>query len=251
MFIFVYFFSVCHISRHLGTYLFWHILIEDFFSRKGSSISRSRPDLTSEIEFKDPTKIPKESIGPFLESKLQEGDVLREFETIPKKKVTGCNTSVAELPENVDRNRFPNVLPYNENRVKINNETDNKYGYVNASHISATVGNQQRFYIAAQSPMPNTVHNFWSMVLLYDVHLIVMLTELSGSTKGSGCTPYCPQSDGSSIEIGDYTITKKFSSENASFVTTTLQLLDKSSRRKRQVWHIQFTDWNETGIKKI
>eukprot|EP00088_Acartia_fossae_P009915 TRINITY_DN14866_c0_g1_i1.p1 TRINITY_DN14866_c0_g1~~TRINITY_DN14866_c0_g1_i1.p1 ORF type:complete len:1005 (+),score=282.66 TRINITY_DN14866_c0_g1_i1:426-3017(+) len=218
-------------------------------SRKGSSISRSRPDLTAttEMEFKDPTKIPKESIGAYLETKLLEGDVVGEFETIPKKKATGCNTSVAELPENADRNRFANVLPYNENRVKINNETDNKYGYVNASHISATVGSQQRFYIAAQSPMPNTVHNFWSMVLMYDVHLIVMLTELSGSTKGSGCTPYCPQSDGSSIEIGDYTITKKFSSESGSFVTTTLQLLDKSSRRKRQVWHIQFTDWNETG----
>jgi len=219
-------------------------------SRKGSSISRSRPDLSCEVELKDPTKIPKESIGPYLETKLMEGDVVREFETIPKKKNTGCNTSVAELLENTERNRFPNVLPYNENRVKINNEKDNKYGYVNASHISATVGNQQRFYIAAQSPMPNTVHNFWSMIHMCDVYLIVMLTELSGSTKGSGCTPYCPQSDGSSIEIGEYTITKKFSSESSSFVTTTLQLLDKSSRRKRQVWHIQFTDWNENGVPR-
>ena len=27
---------------------------------------------------------------------------------------------------------------------------DNKYGYINASHISATVGSSQRFYIAGQ-----------------------------------------------------------------------------------------------------
>ena len=41
-------------------------------------------------------------------------------------------------------------MPYDENRVKITNDKDNKFGYVKASHISATVGDQQRFYIAAQ-----------------------------------------------------------------------------------------------------
>ena len=35
-------------------------------------------------------------------------------------------------------------------RVKINNDKENKFGYINASHISATVGDSQRFYIAAQ-----------------------------------------------------------------------------------------------------
>ena len=31
--------------------------------------------------------------------------------------------------------------------------------------------------------MANTVHNFWSMVHECDVHLIVMLTEVSGVNK--------------------------------------------------------------------
>ena len=79
---------------------------------------------------------------------------------------------------------------------------------MNASHISATVGNSQRFYIAAQGPLPNTVHNFWAMVLECDVHLIVMLTEVSGVNKPSACIPYWPQNEGSSLEIGDFTITK-------------------------------------------
>ena len=79
--------------------------------------------------------------------------------------------------------RFKDVVPYDENRVKILSDKDNKFGYVNASHISATVGESQRFYIAAQGPMANTVHNFWSMVQECDVHLIVMLTEVSGANK--------------------------------------------------------------------
>ena len=79
----------------------------------------------------------------------------------------------------------------------------------------------QRFYIAAQGPLPNTVHNFWAMVQECDVHLIVMLTEVSGANKPSACIPYWPQNDGSSLEIGDFTITKIFSSESASYTTTT------------------------------
>ena len=99
-------------------------------------------------------------------------------------------------------------MPYDENRVRITNDKDNKFGYVNASHISATVGNSQRFYIAAQGPLTNTVHNFWAMVQECDVHLIVMLTEVSGANKTSACIPYWPQNDGSSLEIGEFTITK-------------------------------------------
>merc|ERR1719471_2213950 len=87
------------------------------------------------------------------------------------------------MVENVPRNRFKDVVPYDENRVKITNEKDNRYGYVNASHISATVGNSQRFYIAAQGPLPNTVHNFWAMVLECDVLLIVMLLRCLEPTK--------------------------------------------------------------------
>ena len=34
-----------------------------------------------------------------------------------------------------------------------------------------------------QGPMANTVHNFWAMVQECDVHLIVMLTEVSGASK--------------------------------------------------------------------
>ena len=51
--------------------------------------------------------------------------------------------TIATLPENIPRNRFKDVVPYDENRVKITNDKDNKFGYVNASHISATVGSSQ------------------------------------------------------------------------------------------------------------
>ena len=52
----------------------------------------------------------------------------------------------AVLGENVGKNRFKDVLPYEENRVRLtqHNDKDNRTGYINASHVSATVGHQQR-----------------------------------------------------------------------------------------------------------
>ena len=62
---------------------------------------------------------------------------------------------------------------------------DNKTGYINASHVSATVGNQQRFYIASQGPLPQTVSHFWQMVFQSDVHLIVMLTDVADQVQSA------------------------------------------------------------------
>ena len=48
----------------------------------------------------------------------------------------------------------------------------------------------------------------------------------------SACIPYWPQNDGSSLEIGDFTITKKFSSSsnNSSYSTSTLTLTHVPTR---------------------
>ena len=110
-----------------------------------TGLTRSRPDILSDSvvsAFTAPNKIPRESLGNYLETKLAEGEVVKEFERVPKKKAES-NVTIATLPENIPRNRFKDVVPYDENRVKITNDKDNKFGYVNASHISATVGSSQ------------------------------------------------------------------------------------------------------------
>lgn len=41
-------------------------------------------------------------------------------------------------PDNASRNRYKDVLPYEENRVRLTPTKDNKMGYVNASHITVS-----------------------------------------------------------------------------------------------------------------
>lgn len=89
--------------------------------------------------------MPKEEIGAYLETKLMDGEVLREFEQIPKKKLQNCHFNTAMMAENLVRSRFKDVLPYEENRVKLSSvDKENRTGFINASHVSATVGPDQR-----------------------------------------------------------------------------------------------------------
>ena len=74
-----------------------------------------------------------------LKKKLEEGMVFTEYEQIPKKKANGV-FSTAALPENAERSRIREVVPYEENRVELIPTKENNTGYINASHIKVRSG---------------------------------------------------------------------------------------------------------------
>ncbi len=69
-----------------------------------------------------------------LENRLEAGQVFVEFENVAKKRLK-CECGAASQQYNKERNRFKDVLPYDDNRVKLTPTKDNPMGYVNASHI--------------------------------------------------------------------------------------------------------------------
>lgn len=76
------------------------------------------------------------------------------------------------------KNFDPNFLPYDENRVRLTPTQGNRFGYYNASYVTATVGSKQRFYIVAQSPhADNELHEFLQCVWEGDVYLLVQLSD--------------------------------------------------------------------------
>lgn len=68
-----------------------------------------------------------------LEQHMDRGELLREYENIPKR--PGGEFSIAMLPESGDKNRFQDVLPYDSNRVELVPTKENNTGYINASHV--------------------------------------------------------------------------------------------------------------------
>ncbi|KAG8005641.1 Tyrosine-protein phosphatase non-receptor type 12, partial [Nibea albiflora] len=82
-------------------------------------------------------------------------------------------TNVGEREENVKKNRYKDILPFDHSRVKLTLQTTNQdTDYVNANFIKGMDGPEA--YIATQGPLPNTVIDFWRMNWEYNVAVIVM-----------------------------------------------------------------------------
>ncbi len=79
-----------------------------------------------------------------MENKLEEGQVFKDFEKIPKKSpANDCAT--ASRPDNKDRNRFKDVQPYDRTRVKLTPTRDNPTGYINGSNITVCTTKKKLF----------------------------------------------------------------------------------------------------------
>ncbi|XP_026811317.1 receptor-type tyrosine-protein phosphatase N2-like [Rhopalosiphum maidis] len=68
----------------------------------------------------------------------------------------------------------------------------------------ASVGNEQRFYIATQTPLPSTVNHFWQMVWEAGVHLVLDLSlpKINTIDKNYG-NYYFPTVADHSIQFGE------------------------------------------------
>ncbi|XP_020863436.1 tyrosine-protein phosphatase non-receptor type 14 [Phascolarctos cinereus] len=182
-----------------------------------------------------------------LKKKLEEGLVFTEYEQIPKKKPDGVFTT-ATLPENAERSRIREVVPYEENRVGLVPTKENSTGYINASHIKVAVAGEQWHYIATQGPLPHTCHDFWQMVWEQGVNVIAMVTaeEESGRTKSHRYWPKLG-SKHSSATYGKFKVTTKFRTDSGCYATTGLKVKHLLSGQERTVWHLQYTDWPDHG----
>lgn len=98
-----------------------------------------------------PPSITKETMCQILERKMTDEQLSFAFEQIPKGRETGGEFRTALLPQHAPLNGFSSDhLPYEDNRVRLTPTPNNPHGYINASHITMTVGSTQRFYVVAK-----------------------------------------------------------------------------------------------------
>uniref|UniRef100_A0A3Q3AWK0 Tyrosine-protein phosphatase non-receptor type n=1 Tax=Kryptolebias marmoratus TaxID=37003 RepID=A0A3Q3AWK0_KRYMA len=182
-----------------------------------------------------------------LELKLEEERVFTEYEQVPKKRAN-CVVTTATLPENIERNRFRDVVPYEENRVELVPNKENNTGYINASHIQVMIRGEEWHYIATQGPLANTCADFWQMIWEQGVNVIAMVTaeEEGGRSKSHRYWPKLGSKHNSATH-GKFKVTTKFRTEYNCYATTGLKVKHLLSGQERTVWHLQYTDWPEQG----
>uniref|UniRef100_A0A671M4V0 protein-tyrosine-phosphatase n=1 Tax=Sinocyclocheilus anshuiensis TaxID=1608454 RepID=A0A671M4V0_9TELE len=177
-----------------------------------------------------------------LEKGLVTGTLLLHFEKLYRKK-EGMSMSFAKQSENMDKNRYKDVLPYDSTRVVLQEEGDD---YINASHVKNEPAGCVLRYIAAQGPLPHTCTHFWRSVWEQNVSVIVMLTTLTerGRTK---CHQYWPHPP----EVRDYGFLQVccHSEEcNLAYVTRELTLTNTQSGQQRSITHLQYVAWPDHGV---
>uniref|UniRef100_A0A3Q3WVW6 protein-tyrosine-phosphatase n=1 Tax=Mola mola TaxID=94237 RepID=A0A3Q3WVW6_MOLML len=76
-------------------------------------------------------------------------------------------SKIAEKQENIKKNRYKDIVPFDHSRVKLTFLTSkNPSDYINASFIEGVSGASA--YIATQGPLPHTVLDFLRMLWEYD-----------------------------------------------------------------------------------
>ena len=81
--------------------------------------------------------------------------------------------SISAAVERGEKNRYPNIWPFEWNRLKIPNAPPEQ-DYFNGSLVQ----NNGRRYIATQAPVPGTFEDFWKVVWAQGVQVIVCLSAV-------------------------------------------------------------------------
>jgi len=190
-----------------------------------------------------PSKI---DVRNLLLQKLSNPDDIRaEYLSIAKTK-PNATFKIANEPENKPTNRFRDIVPYDDTRVKLKSGSSD---YINASHVS--IKNAPNDYILAQGPKENTTGDFWGMVWEQGVTVIAMVTQLREGYKPK-CHQYWPESEGDSKVWGDMKVTLQFCREESLYITRgfMIQHLPSSDQPGsiRSVIHLQFVSWPDHGV---
>uniref|UniRef100_A0A673VBQ6 protein-tyrosine-phosphatase n=1 Tax=Suricata suricatta TaxID=37032 RepID=A0A673VBQ6_SURSU len=121
-----------------------------------------------------------------LDPQTNSSQIKEEFRTLnmvtPTLRVEDC--SIALLPRNHEKNRCMDILPPDRCLpflITIDGESSN---YINAALMDSY--KQPSAFIVTQHPLPNTVKDFWRLVLDYHCTSVVMLNDVDPAQPQDG-----------------------------------------------------------------
>nr|CAG4635294.1 EOG090X01LO [Artemia franciscana] len=183
----------------------------------------------------------------YMEDHLRNRDRLeQEWEGLCTYEPDPNSTIVASKPENAPKNRVPDVLPYDHNRV-ILSELANASGsdYINASTITDH-DPRNPAYIATQGPLPMTVTDFWQLVWEQGSVVLVLLTRLSEHGEQL-CYRYWPEEGSQTFHIYEvHLVSEHIWCDD--YLVRSFYLKNLRTGETRTVTQFHFLSWTEGGI---
>uniref|UniRef100_A0A3B1J609 Protein tyrosine phosphatase non-receptor type 20 n=1 Tax=Astyanax mexicanus TaxID=7994 RepID=A0A3B1J609_ASTMX len=176
-----------------------------------------------------------------LQNQLDQQELVKEFMALEHLKPLD-NCLVGKAPENREKNRYRDILPYDETRVPVGERQD----YINASYIRMKVGTEEFFYISSQGPLPSTQDCFWQMVWENKSDVIAMMTKEveRGRVK---CHKYWPEKLHVPMETGHYQLILDNYQIQDYFHIKVIRMVEKETGATHFVKHLKFTTWPDHG----
>ncbi|XP_059280333.1 protein-tyrosine-phosphatase PTP1-like isoform X2 [Lycium ferocissimum] len=182
--------------------------------------------------------------------------IASEFSTLQENRLKASEMKsrclVAIDSTNISKNRYTDVIPFDNNRVVLDPCKDYRpsaRGYINASFISISEGVSR--FIATQGPLAHTSEDFWEMIIQHRCPVIVMLTRLVDNYKTVKCGDYFQAEDGPRTFGNICIVTKYITSSDTSLVLRTLEVnYIESEEPPLRVLHIQYPEWPDHGVPR-
>eukprot|EP00258_Populus_trichocarpa_P030952 XP_024446971.1 protein-tyrosine-phosphatase PTP1 [Populus trichocarpa] len=171
-------------------------------------------------------------------------------EITPSQMARSCKVAVDSV--NVNKNRYLDVVPFDQNRVVLNPCKDYRpsaRGYILQELLLSSSSENISRFIATQGPLPHTYEDFWEMIILHHCPVIVMLTRLVDNYETVKCGDYFQAEDGPR-DFGNISIvTKWVKTTDTSLLLRSLDVGYKEAEESPMcVLHIQYPEWPDHGV---
>ncbi|XP_057836833.1 protein-tyrosine-phosphatase PTP1 isoform X2 [Cryptomeria japonica] len=190
-----------------------------------------------------------EALEQFKQTLSSRTKVFKEFEALQlgrsRRPELMRRSSVAN--QHGHKNRYTDVLPFDDTRVVLNCAGND---YINASYIVNTSSENIPKFIATQGPLPETLEDFWEMIIQHRCPVIVMLTQLIDNYKVVKCADYFPAEEESSRTFGRISVTNtslKISPNSIAVRLFNVKYVE-SEEPPLSVLHLQYADWPDHGV---
>uniref|UniRef100_A0A8C5VQS6 protein-tyrosine-phosphatase n=1 Tax=Microcebus murinus TaxID=30608 RepID=A0A8C5VQS6_MICMU len=153
-------------------------------------------------------------------------------------------TATGEKEENVKKNRYKDILPFDHSRVKLTLKTPSQDSdYINANFIKGVYG--PKAYVATQGPLANTVIDFWRMIWEYNVVIIVMACrEFEMGRKK--CERYWPLYGEDPITFVPFKISCEDEQARTDYFIRTLLL--EFQNESRRLYQFHYVNWPDHDV---
>jgi receptor-type tyrosine-protein phosphatase N len=156
------------------------------------------------------------------------------------------STNDAMQKENHGKNRYPDSVPYDHSRVRLDlKQNPGRSDYINASFVYDSHPSKPE-YIVSQGPLASTSGDFWQMIWEQNISILVLLTQLNDRGLPQ-CFQYWPSS-GSKL-YGAFKV--QLVSEHVfsvDYVIRSFYVHDTKRGGSRTVTQLHFLSWTSTGV---